>query len=126
VRRLVELAKTTRIRLLNVPHATLAKIRAADDRLMAIVVPRRTYPGIGKGVTTLALPAGAYTTLRMTKAMAYALTKAFWSQRLALAKKNPAWNAILPSNLASLGVRIHPGALRYYREIGVEIPPRLR
>lgn len=126
VPRLVELAKTTRIRLLSVPSAIIAKIHAADDSLTAIVIPRDTYPGIDKDVMTVALPAGAYTTLRMTNATAYALTKEFWSQRLALAKKNSAWNAIRPTKLASLGVPLHPGALRYYREIGVRVPPNLR
>ena len=123
---LVELAKTTPIRLLGMTPAVVGKIRAADDSLAAIVIPRGAYPGVDKDVTTLALPAGTYTTLRMTNATAYALTKAFWSQRLALAKKNPAWSAILPSYLAFLGVRLHPGALRYYREIGVRIPRSLR
>lgn len=126
VPRLVELAKTTRIRLLSVPPRIVAKIHAADDSLTAIAIPRGAYPGIDKDVTTLALPAGAYTTLRMTDATAYALTKAFWSQRLALARKSPVWNAVLPSKLASLGVPLHPGALRYYREIGVRVPSDLR
>lgn len=123
---LVDLAKTTPIHLLSMPPSAVTKIRAADDSMTAIVIPHGTYPGIEKDVTTLALPAGAYATLRMTNATAYALTKAFWSQRPALAQKNPAWNAVLPSKLASLGIRLHPGALRYYREAGIRIPRSLR
>ncbi|MDE2165828.1 MAG: TAXI family TRAP transporter solute-binding subunit [Alphaproteobacteria bacterium] len=123
---LVKLAKTTPIRLLGLTPAAIKRIRAADDSVRAIIIPRGTYAGLTKDVTTLALPAGAYTTLRMTNATAYALTKAFWSQRVALAKKNPAWTAIRLSQLVSLGVRLHPGALRYYREVGVRIPAGLR
>jgi TRAP transporter TAXI family solute receptor len=123
---LVELAKTTPIRLLSLPPAVIAKIHAADDSLLAVVIPRGTYPGTEREVMTLGLPAGAYTTLRMTNAMAYALTKAFWSQRSALARKHPAWSAVRPSALASLGVPLHPGALRYYRENGISVPPDLR
>jgi len=123
---LVQLAKTTPIRLLSMPASAIAKVHAADDSMMAIVIPRGTYSGIEHDVTTLALPAGAYTTLSMSNATAYALTKAFWSQRLALAKKNSAWAAILPSKLISLGVRLHPGALRYYREAGIPVPASLR
>ena len=123
---LVQLAKTTPLRLLSMPPSAIAKVHAADDSMMAIVIPRGTYPGIEHDITTLALPAAAYTTLSMSNATAYALTKAFWSQRLTLIKKNPAWAAILPSKLASLGVRLHPGALRYYREIGIAVPRSLR
>lgn len=123
---LVELSKTTPIRLLDLTPAAIASIHAADDSVAAIIIPRGTYAGVDKDVTTLALLAGAYTTLRMTNTTAYALTKAFWSQRAALAKKNPAWSAIRLAHLASLGVRLHPGALRYYREIGVRIPRSVR
>lgn len=123
---LVQLAKTTPIRLLSMPPSAIAKVHAADDSMMAIVIPRGTYPGIEHDVTTVGLPAGVYTTLSMSNATAYALTKAFWSQRLALAKKNSAWSAILPSKLGSLGVQLHPGALRYYREAGVPVPASLR
>jgi len=62
----------------------------------------------------------------MSEATAYAVTKAFWSQRPALANKNSAWSAILPSKLGSLGVRLHPGALRYYLDAGVPVPASLR
>ena len=123
---LVQLAKTTPIRLLSMPPAAIAKVHAADDSMMAVVIPRGTYPGIERDVTTVGLPAGAYTTLSMSNATAYALTKAFWSQRLALVKKNSAWSAILPSKLGSLGVRLHPGALRYYLEAGIPVPASLR
>ena len=123
---LVQLAKTTPIRLLNMSPSAIARIHASDDSMMAIVIPRGTYPGIERDVTTVGLPAGAYTTLSMSNATAYALTKAFWSQRLTLAKKNSAWSAILPSKLGSLGVQLHPGALRYYREAGVPVPASLR
>lgn len=123
---LVQLTKTTPIRLLSMPPSAIAKVHAADDSMMTIVIPRGTYPSIEHDVTTVGLPAGAYTTLSMSNATAYTLTKAFWSQRLALAKKNSAWSAILPSKLGSLGVRLHPGALRYYREAGVPVPASLR
>ncbi len=123
---LVQLAKTTPIRLLSMPQSAVAKVHAADDSLVAIMIPRGTYPGVERDVTTVTLPAGAYTTLSMSNATAYALTKAFWTERTALIKKNPAWAAILPTKLVTLGVRLHPGALRYYREAGIAVPRSLR
>lgn len=121
-----DLGKTVPIRLLSLSRPELAKMLAADDSLAAQVIPAGTYPGITEDVTTVAQPAGAYATARMSEAMAYAITKAFWSQKQALGKRSKAWDAVTPATLAKLGVRLHPGAIRYYREIGVKVPRTLR
>ena len=119
------LARAMPIRILSLPPALIAKVRAADDSTAGILIPKGTYPGVDYEAATIALPAGVYTTFDMTNAIAYALTKAFWSQRFALAKKNPAWAEIVPAYLASLGVKLHPGARRYYAEAGIKVPAAL-
>jgi uncharacterized protein len=117
IRALVELGGKVPLRLLSLSPGELAKVLAADDSLVAETIPQGTYPGVDAPVTTVALPAGAYTTTRMSEATAYAITKAFWMQRQALAERNPAWAAVAPTALTLLGARLHKGALRYYREI---------
>ncbi len=62
----------------------------------------------------------------MSNATAYAVTKAFWSQKDVLARRNPPWDAVTPDALAALGVKLHKGALRYYKEAGVNVPAALR
>ena len=121
-----ELARTTPIRMLSLSPDELAKVLAADDSTVAQVIPKGTYPGITQETTSVALPAGAYTTTRMSNTAAYAITKAFWSQRDALARRNPSWGAVTPESLASLGVKLHTGALRYYKEAGITVPAALR
>jgi TRAP transporter TAXI family solute receptor len=123
---LVELARKTPIRLLTLPPPQLAKVLAADDSLAAEIVPKGTYAGIDEDVRTLALPAGVYTTTRMSDATAYAVTKAFWSQHEALQKRNPPWQAVTADALAILGARLHAGALRYYRQAGIAVPKTVR
>ena len=121
-----ELARAGGIRLLSFGPDELAKVLAADDSTMAQIIPKGTYPGLAQEITSVALPAGAYTTSRMSEATAYAITKAFWSQKRALAQRNPPWDAVTPASLASLGVKLHKGALRYYRESGITVPAALR
>jgi TRAP transporter TAXI family solute receptor len=123
---LVTLAGTTPIRLLSLPELQLRQVAAGDDSIAAEQVPKSAYPGLESDVTVLALPAGIYTTTRMSDATAYAITKAFWSQRPALEKKNPPWQAVSLATLATLGVRLHKGALRYYGETHVPVPKALR
>ncbi len=121
-----DLAKTTPIHLLGLTHAERAKVLAADDSLVAQAIPAGTYPGQEAAVATVALPTGVYTTTVMSDATAYAITKAFWSQKWALGQHNPPWSLVTPAALAELGVKLHRGALRYYREAGIKVPAALR
>jgi TRAP transporter TAXI family solute receptor len=121
-----ELARAVPIRMLSLSSDELAKVLAADDSTVAQIIPKGTYPGVTQEVTSVALPAGAYTTTHMSNATAYAITKAFWSQRDGLARRNPSWDAVRPDTLAALGVKLHKGALRYYKEAGVTVPAALR
>jgi uncharacterized protein len=120
------LADATPIRLISLPAAALAKVRALDDNTTAMLIPKGTYKGVDYDVATIGLPSGVYTTIAMTNALAYKLTKAFWTQQAALAKKNPAWAMVASSQLEALGTRIHTGALRYYNEAHIRIPANLR
>jgi len=120
------LATQTPIRLLSLTRGELAKMLAADDSLVADIVPARTYAGVDDNVNTIAQPAGAYSTMQMSDATAYAIVKAFWTQKAALGERNPAWRSVTAASLAKLGVKLHKGALRYYREAGIKIPSALK
>lgn len=124
--RILDIAKATPIRLLGLPPAIVTKMVAADDTIIAETIPKGTYPGITADVSTVAVPVGIYTMGRMSNATAYALTKAFWSQIHALAQKNPAWQAMTGAVVPTLGIKLHPGALRYYKEAGIRLPAGLR
>jgi TRAP transporter TAXI family solute receptor len=121
-----DLAKAVPIRLLSLTHAELARVLAADDSTVAETIPKGTYPGQDQDVTAIALPAGVYATTAMSDKMAYAVTKAFWSQKWALGQRNPPWNSVSPASLAQLGIKLHKGALRYYQEAGIKVPAALR
>jgi uncharacterized protein len=121
-----KLAKTVPVRLLSLSREQLKKVLAADDSLVAETIPKGTYPSQDADVLTVALPTGVYTTTAMSERTAYAITKAFWSQKWALGQRNPPWDSVSPASLATLGIRLHPGALRYYREAGIKVPRTLR
>ncbi|HUK60041.1 MAG TPA: TAXI family TRAP transporter solute-binding subunit [Stellaceae bacterium] len=126
LKEIIDLAATTPIGLLSMPQAQLHRVLRADDSIAAEPVPKSTYPGLDADVTALALPAGVYTTTRMSEDVAYAITKAFWTQRDAIVKKYPPWQAANAAALATLGAELHPGALRYYKEALIPVPRRVR
>ncbi len=121
-----DIAKATPVRLLGLSQAEITKVLAADDSVVQQIVPKGTYPGVDDDVTTIAVPAGAFTTRRMNDALAYSLTKAFWSQQTALADRNPAWRAATPAAIPALGIKLHAGALRYYDEAKIAVPASMR
>ena len=57
---------------------------------------------------------------------AYQITRAIFENLAALREIHKATREVtLEKALAALGAPLHPGAARYYREQGIEIPPEL-
>ncbi len=87
-----------------------------------LVIPAGTYPGVDTDTVTTSLPVGAYTTAATSDDTAYAITKAFWESKAAMAETNPWWNGVDTDLVGTLAGPVHPGAARYYEEAGVSIP----
>ncbi len=121
-----KLAQATPLRLIGLSPDERQKLIAEDDRLVPDTIPKGTYAGVDTDVASVALPSGAYTTVRMDDATAYAITKIFWAQHAALVQKNAAWQSVTPTELPMLAVKLHKGALKYYDEAGIEVPAALR
>ena len=121
-----DIANATPIRLLSLPPAVITKMVAADDSIVPQTIPKGTYPSLDAEVETVAVPVGIFTTRHMSNAAAYALTKTFWSQLGALGEKNPAWRSVAGEAVATLGITLHPGALRFYKESGIRVPVSMR
>ncbi|WNL40653.1 TAXI family TRAP transporter solute-binding subunit [Halomonas sp. PAMB 3264] len=92
----------------------------------AQVIPGGTYPGVNEDVHTTSLPVMAYTTAQMDDDTAYTLTKTFWERRDAMAEEAAWWGSITPALLENMTTPLHPGAIRYYEEAGVDVPDALR
>lgn len=118
---LVQAAASTRVALVSLTDAQIAQTGRAKQ-----VIPAGTYAGVDKDVNTTYLPVDAFTTTDMDDETAYLLTKTFWQQKAKLSASAPWWKAVTPELLTSAGVKVHPGALRYYDEAGIKIPDGMR
>jgi TRAP transporter TAXI family solute receptor len=121
-----ELAATMGVRLLSLTSEQIAAVTAADATVAPVTIAAGTYPGQTADVATFGLPVGAYATTRMDEATAYEITRVFWARAGELARQNAWWAAVAPAQVATLGIRLHPGAARYYAEAGIAIPTELR
>ncbi|WP_226780519.1 TAXI family TRAP transporter solute-binding subunit [Oceaniglobus trochenteri] len=112
----IEAAASTPVTLLSM---TDAEVEASGRT--RLVIPAGTYAGQDSDVVTTSLPVVAYTTDQMDDDTAYALTKTFWEQKEAMSGTAPWWAAVDTDMLSNITTAIHPGAARYYGEIGVEL-----
>jgi TRAP transporter TAXI family solute receptor len=117
----LEAAAGTSIVLLN-----MSAEQVEQTKRTKLVIPAGTYPGVDQDITTTSLPVGTYTMASVDEETAYQLTKTFWLQKGTMGKNNPWWDAVTPEGLATLGAKLHPGAVKYYQEAGIAIPEALQ
>mgnify|MGYP000881687043 CR=1 FL=1 len=122
----MELVATTPIRLLEIGEAEYKKLHEVDPTYSPTVIPAETYTGVGTDIRTVASPVLIYTTEDLPEELAYRLTKAFWEQRKLIAEAHATGKGLDIAGVRYGVAKVHPGAQRYYKERGVEIPASIR
>ena len=126
-----QLALTSKLRLLGFNKEGYEASQAAQD-FTAIqgeelgIIPAGVY---GDGVVntediyTLGAAVGVAARADLSDDLVYRITKAYWEQKKAAEKDNP-WlkDITMEYAVADGGLKLHPGALRYYEEAGVTVP----
>jgi TRAP transporter TAXI family solute receptor len=118
-----EIAATSPIRLLELEDSDYQMVA---DRFGRYIIPARTYKGINYDVKTMSLLVGTYTSAALPDDVAYSITKAFWENRELWEKSHPAMKTIKMDGVNGLVAKIHPGALKYYNEIGFSVSDALQ
>lgn len=112
----IEAAASTGVTVISLNDEQIVKSKRAK-----LVIPAGTYAGQDGDITTTSLPVAAFTTTAMSDDAAYALTKTFWESKENMGKGAAWWNGVDKGLMANITGKIHPGAVRYYREAGFEL-----
>ncbi|WP_439580062.1 TAXI family TRAP transporter solute-binding subunit [Elioraea sp.] len=105
-------------RILSIEHAIASRI-AERWGMLEVRMPPGTYPNQPAEVVTLGMPYIYFTTTELDDTMAYNIVKSIAENQVRLASAASAFNAWKPQEMVKgLGIEIHPGAARYYRERG--------
>jgi TRAP-type uncharacterized transport system substrate-binding protein len=86
-----------------------------------MVIPAGTYSGQEGDIVTTSLPMIVYTTTQMDDDTAYVLTKTFWENKDELVQAAAWWKGVDDRLMANITGKLHPGAIRFYREVGFPI-----
>lgn len=122
----MEITATTPVRLLEIGEGEFKKLLEVDPTYSLATIPAGTYKGIDYDVRTVASPVLTYTTDDLSEEIAYKMTKAFWENKKILAEAHPIGKVLDIKGIKYGVAKIHPGALKYYSEVGVDIPPSMK
>ncbi len=115
------------VQVLNVTDDELVAADDGKDLWTRYVIPAGTYPGQEEDINTIAQPNFLAVRDDVPEEHVYLFIKTVYENLPFLQAIHPATNAMsVDAALAGLPFPLHPGALRYYEEIGLEIPDRLR
>lgn len=116
----VKLTATRDVRLVPVPDAFFEKMQAAYPPYFRLSISGDVYKGNPDPTPTFGLANGMVVSRDVPEEVVYQMTKAIFENLSSLKDVHPAFgNVTKETVLNGFGAPLHPGALRYYREIGV-------
>jgi len=112
--------------LLSFTDEELAQVNERYALWSRYVIRAGTYPNQPQDVRTIAHPNVFAVRADIPDDDVYQITRVIFENLAALHEIHKATREVtLERALVGLGAPLHPGALRYYREMGMEIPPEL-
>ena len=112
--------------ILDVTEEEAAKMDGGRNLWVPYTIPAGTYPGVDKDVQTIAQPNFLAVNADVDEEHVYLLTKTIFENLPFLQAIHPATKAMaVEGAMAGLPVPLHPGAARFYEEMGLDIPERL-
>ncbi len=119
-------ANAGKFTVLDVTAEQLEKMDGGRNLWVPYTIPAGLYPNQEKDINTIAQPNFLAVNDSVDVEHVYLLTKTIYENLAFLSAIHPATKVMAIENaLAGLPVPLHPGAAKYYQEVGVEIPERL-
>jgi len=124
---ILNLAATRDIRLIGLSDEEIANAQEVEAVFAPYELAAGMYDGMDEAVQTIGIPNVLVVNSDMDEELAYQLTQLLFENTDELIAVHPAANdTTIEFTMSSTPVPLHPGALRYFEEVGAEIPDRLR
>lgn len=115
-----------KVKVLDVTDEQLAKIRKDFPIWVRFLIPKGTYPGQDEDIKTIAQPNFLAVRADMSEETVYKITKTIYENLPFLNNIHKATKEMnVKEALDGLPVPLHPGAAKYYKEVGINIPTEL-
>jgi uncharacterized protein len=114
------------ITFISLSPEQIEAVRKAMPEFSTSEIAARTYRSLDKDYATLGVYNFGIGRADLPDDLVYQLVKAVFENQPRLVKAHPAARETLPQNVdKDTFLPFHPGAIRYYREIGIKIPESL-
>jgi TRAP transporter TAXI family solute receptor len=124
---IMNLAATREISIVALGDAEMTAAIAAEPTFAPYTLRAGLYDGMAEAVPTISTPNLIVVRDDMDADLVYAITKAIFENVAELIAIHPAANDTVPEfTLAASPIPLHPGAIRYFEEIGLTVPDRMR
>ncbi|MFW6346085.1 MAG: TAXI family TRAP transporter solute-binding subunit [Halomonas sp.] len=124
---ILNLATTRDIRLIGLSDEEVANAREAEPVFAPYRLRADLYEGMDAAVQTIGIPNVLAVSSEMDDDLAYEITRILFEYTDELIAVHPAANdTTVEFSIDSTPIAFHPGALRYYEEIGVEVQDHQR
>ena len=115
-----------KLSLLSFSDDQLQQVNARYPLWRRYVIPAGTYPNQPRDIESIAHPNVLAVRADVPDDAVYQITRAIFENLAALREIHKATREVTLENaLIGLGAPLHPGALRYYREVGLDVPAEL-
>lgn len=112
-----------------IPLANIDEILSTNPYYSKSFIPIDQYPRADnrKDVETVGVKATMLTSASVPDEIVYTVTKAVFDELESLGEYEPVFKTFAKEDMVEgLTAPLHPGAVRYYSEIGLQVPPSLR
>lgn len=108
--------------LVEVNDATIDKLIADNPYYSKVTIPGGTYTGTPQDTVTFGARATIVTTAGMSEQIVYEVTKAVFENFNTFKRLHPSFASLTKKDMATaaLSAPLHPGAAKYYKEVGLK------
>lgn len=119
VSEVMDICSVRKIRLIDVPDDKLEAMQKISPAFQRVTIPAGTYQGVDQKCETLGCAQHMIVSSDLSADFVYAMTKSIVTHLDKLGAGHVVYAQLTPELMAQdLGIPMHPGAEKYYKEIG--------
>jgi len=122
---IMDLQSTTDIRLVDILPEDIKAVNAKYPFCVPSKIPAGMYENQPNGINTFVFWNFAIADKDLPDELVYNIVKAVFENKHEFVAAHASGKYVAPENIINSPIPLHPGAIKYYREIGIEIPEDL-
>ncbi|MCR4419240.1 MAG: TAXI family TRAP transporter solute-binding subunit [Clostridia bacterium] len=123
---IMDLATTHKIKMIGLSQEEIQKVTSQHPYYHAMELPAGTYRGVDSAVPGLSVWNTCVVSPELSEDMVYSIVKALFEHVNELIEVYPGAKWTTPESTVKYATApLHPGVVKYFREIGIEVPERL-